>query len=364
MGHCEIDKHAQKSYNALFDTKGEWFCEDATKINYDTLPEFDLLCAGFPCQSFSVAGKRLGFDDTRGTMFFELAKLARYKKPPYILLENVAGLLSHEQGKTFSTMLSTLQELGYHLEWQVLNSADFNVPQARKRVYIIGYLDERCRGKIFPFTDANPQTLKQIRGGSQGKRIYDADGLSITITASAGGKGGKTGLYLPIKENTKIGFKNAFEGDSIDLAYATKNSRRGRVGDKIAHTITTSSSQGTLHFIDLNVEPKVTELSRCLHTRQDNGLHNHKGECSGVLVGDDTAPIFKGTDGKIYQGRIRKLTPRECLRLQGYTDDRIDVILSINSDAQAYKQAGNGVTVTVVEAIGKRLFAMHEEISS
>lgn len=315
IGHCEIDEKANRSYEALFDTKGEWFCEDIRRADPNGIPDFDLLCGGFPCQSFSIAGHRGGFDDPRGTLFFEIARLTAAKRPAYLLLENVPGLLNHDGGRTFAAILHALDGLGYFVEWQVLNSKDFGVPQSRRRVYLIGYLDGRCRGKIFPFIGTAGTSLIQIRPGAQGERVYSPEGVSCTLAAQTGGFGGKTGLYevgLPIKENTKKGYKMAYPGDSINLAYAQKNTRRGRVGRKIAHTLTTNSDQGTLEPIK----------------------------------------------------RIRRLTPRECLRLQGWTDDRIDIVLPLQSDAQLYKQAGNGVTVNVVEAIGKRLAAAHREVTA
>ena len=349
VGHCEIDKYANRSYNALFDTKGEWFIEDARKADPSTMPDFQLLCGGFPCQTFSIAGSRKGFGDPRGTLFFELARLAEARKPSYLLFENVPGLLSHDGGRTFATILNTLDRLGYAVEWQCLNSKDFGVPQSRNRVYIIGYLDERCRGKVFPFTETTGGSLIQTHGGHQGERVYSPEGLSCTLAANPGGFGGKTGLYevgVPIKCATKTGYQMAQVGDSIDLSYATVNSRRGRVGKQIAHTLTTGCRQGTLNFIDLNPDPKVTEVARCVNARVGNGIRTHRGESSGVLC----------------EGRIRRLTPRECLRLQGWTDDRIDTVLAIQSDNQAYKQAGNGVTVHVIEAIGRRIAAMDAEL--
>ena len=153
-GHCEIDAAADRSYRALFDCKGEWYCSDARTIDPKEMPEFDLLCGGFPCQAFSIAGSRRGFGDPRGTLFFELARLAEARKPRYLLFENVPGLLSHDSGRTFAAILDTLDRLGYGVEWQVLNSESFGVPQSRRRVYIIGYLDARCRGKILPFTQS------------------------------------------------------------------------------------------------------------------------------------------------------------------------------------------------------------------
>ena len=351
VGHCEIDKYADQSYRALFDTKGEWFREDVREADPDEMPDFDLLCGGFPCQSFSIAGHRGGFADPRGTLFFEIARLTAAKRPAYLLLENVPGLLNHDGGRTFAAILHALDGLGYGLEWQVLNSKDFGVPQSRKRVYLVGYLDERCRGKILPFTETAGTPLKQIRPGAQGERIYSTEGVSCTLAAQAGGFGGRTGLYctgVPIKENTKKGYKMAYPGDSVDLAYPTLNTRRGRVGRKIAHTITTGSSQGTLCCVDLNEEPALTDYARCLTAKQNGGIRNHKREASGVWDGC----------------RIRRLTPRECLRLQGWTDDRIDLVLPLQSDAQLYKQAGNGVTVNVVEAIGKRLAVAHREVNA
>ena len=218
VGHCEVDAYADKNYRLLFDTEGEWFCNDARTIETERMPDFDLLCAGFPCQAFSIAGKREGFADARGTLFFEIARLVADKRPAYFILENVPGLLSHDKGRTFHTILSTLSELGYGVEWKVLNSKDFGVPQSRKRVYLVGYLDRRCAGKILPFPAANGTSLIQIRTGSQGKRVYSPEGLSCTLTSLAGGMGGKTGLYemgIPIKENTKQGYKMAYPGDSM-----------------------------------------------------------------------------------------------------------------------------------------------------
>ena len=349
VGHCEIDKYADRSYRALFDTEGEWFIEDARKADPSTMPDFQLLCGGFPCQTFSIAGSRKGFGDPRGTLFFELARLAEARHPAYLLFENVPGLLSHDGGRTFATILDTLDRLGYGVEWQCLNSKDFGVPQSRNRLYIIGYLDARCRGKVFPFTEAAGTALIQKCGGHQGERVYSPEGLSRTLAANPGGFGGKTGLYeMPIKNATRTGYQMAGIGDSIDLGYATVNSRRGRVGKQIAHTLTTSCRQGTVE-VRLVRNPIKSDLSR-----------------NAARTGKPGAPMntltTKDRHGVLCEGRIRRLTPRECLRLQGWADDRIDTVLAIQSDNQAYKQAGNGVTVNVIEAIGRRIAAMDAEL--
>ena len=277
VGHCEIDKYANRSYNALFDTKGEWFIEDARKADPSTMPDFQLLCGGFPCQTFSIAGSRKGFGDPRGTLFFELARLAEARKPPYLLFENVVGLINHDHCRTFATILNTLDRLGYGVEWQCLNSKDFGVPQSRNRVYIIGYLDERCRGKVFPFTETAGSSLIQTHGGHQGERVYSPEGLSCTLATNPGGFGGKTGLYevgVPIKCATKTGYQMAQVGDSIDLSYATVNSRRGRVGKEIAHVTNVPAGCGLIRCAGnivpfTNSFPKNTKLYGLMTTKPD-----------------------------------------------------------------------------------------------
>lgn len=347
VGHCEIDKYADASYRAIHDIREEErYYPDAREIDPSNLSDFELLCGGFPCQAFSNAGRRKGFEDARGTLFFEIARLAQARRPAYLLLENVPGLLTHDQGRTFSAILATLNDLGYRVEWMVLNSADFRVPQVRKRVFIVGYLDPRCAGKILPVFGTDAKALVQIVPGRHGTRVYDADGLACTLTAAQGGGGAHTGLYfvdltkgdpkitpnarclntrqdgsltnfkgqnsgvLYIKEATKKGYKEAHEGDSVDLGFAGSNTRRGRVFAGVAHTVDTANTHGI---------------------------------------------VLRG-------GRVRRLMPRECFRLQGFSEDQIDKILAINSDAQAYKQAGNSVTVTVIEAIGRRIRAADTEL--
>ncbi len=170
VGYCEIDKYARQAYEAMYDTRGELFFEDATKIVPEQLPDIDLICGGFPCQSFSIAGARRGFDDIRGTLFFEIARIAAVKRPEFLLLENVQGLLSHDKGKTFETILSALDGLGYDVAWQVLNSKNFKVPQSRNRVYIVGCLGEKCSGEILSFTQASAETpvQRKLYAGREG----------------------------------------------------------------------------------------------------------------------------------------------------------------------------------------------------
>lgn len=386
VGYCEIDEYARRAYEAMYNTKGEMYFEDATKIDPDDLPDIDLITGGFPCQSFSIAGRRNGFNDTRGTLFFEIARIAAVKRPALLFLENVPGLLSHDEGRTFAAILNALDEIGYDVSWTQLNSANFGVPQSRNRVFITGFLRGKCRGEVFAFSETNPKTIVRRVPGSEGNRVYSADGLSITLTAGGGGGGGKTGLYLipiPVKSKTKSGYQFAFPNDSIDVSYLTMNSRRGRVGSEIAHTLTTNSTQA-FYFIDMNPNAKLTQLARCITARQDSGISHRHGEHSGVMVilkeltadelvsiGDTfhnywtfenpnketvTAMIIVDENGNFFVGYIRRLTPRECFRLQGFTDEQFDKVKALGmSDARLYKMAGNAVSVPVITAIGEQL---------
>ena len=362
VGYCEIDPYPRRAYEALYDTGEEVFYQDARTIDPATLPDLDLICGGFPCQSFSIAGRRGGFADTRGTLFFEIARIAEAKRPRYLLLENVPGLLSHDEGRTFATILRSLDELGYDVAWQVLNSKDFGVPQSRNRVYIVGYLRDRCAGEILAFDQASPSALSEIGKHYEGSRVYDSNGISCTLAANCGGFGGKTGMYaVPIKCKTRLGYQLAYVGDSIDIGYASMNTRRGRVGSQIAHTVTASLPQAC--FVDLNANPAFTDIARCVTTRQDAGIGSHPRERSGVFQ-EIQAGEFNGkfvlivTDGngETHYGVIRKLTPRECWRLQGFTDEQFNKVAALGfSDGRLYKMAGNAVSVPVISALGRKI---------
>lgn len=440
VGYCEIDRYARQAYEAMYNTGGEIYFDNARKIISEQLPDFDFITGGFPCQSFSIAGARKGFNDTRGTLFFKIARIAAVKIPKYLFLENVLGLLNHNQGRTFATILNTLNtgspksiklfgerrcsiaysfliacgrkrvstactDEGYDVCWQILNCKNFGVPQSRNRVYIVGYLRGKCAGEVLSFTQTSKKTLIQRKSGGQGRRIYSSQGLSCTLTSGSGGFGGHSGLYLienikecvlPIKSKTELGYQIAYPGDSIDIAFLEINSRRGRVGSQIAHTLTTVPTQSVfcllkhdenraghsqlmrdvklieknklpntencVHFIDMNPDPKLTEIARCITARQDSGVSNHKAEHSGffeenrnIFCNDEKfAVAFVESNGEVHIGRIRKLTPRECWRLQGFTDEQFDKAKETGlSDSRLYKMAGNAVTVNVISEIGK-----------
>jgi len=209
VGMSEIDKYASELLSKRF--PGVKNYGDCTKINPRELPDFDLLCGGFPCQSFSIAGKRRGFEDTRGTMFFEIARILEVKRPKTVLLENVKGLLNHNKGETFRVILQTLDELGYETQWMVLNSKFFGVPQNRERVFIIGNIRGERRSEILPFREsdqnineesseiyqchsaryykgANGTHIKQLNNPTHSNnRIYSEEGISPSLNTAQGG---------------------------------------------------------------------------------------------------------------------------------------------------------------------------------
>lgn len=353
IGFCEKDKFARKSYEAMYDTKGEWFHDDITTIDPTRLPKADLWCAGSPCQNVSIAGKRAGLYGERSGLFFTFVELIKSQKeedkPEWVLLENVKGLLSSGGGRDYLDYLSILDESGYDLEWQVFNSKDYGVPQNRERIYTIGHLRRKGRRQVLPISRESSSHLKQIVGGMQSYRVYDPSGIATTLVGEGGGLGAKTGLYLidqsltepklteearcitarytagatkrtamnsgvlevqpiltqgiKVRNGTKQGYQLAEVGDSVDLSYPSSLTRRARVGRGIAHNLSCSCQMGAVVW-------------------------------NGRVV------------------KIRRLTPKECFRLQGFSDDLFEKAKAVNSDAQLYKQAGNGVTVPVVYAIG------------
>ena len=160
VGFCEVDKYAISIYKRHFPTHRNY--GDATAIKTDELPDFDFLVGGFPCQAFSHAGLRRGFDDTRGTLFFEIARVLKDKRPRYFLLENVRGLLSHNKGETFQTILEILSDLGYYVKWEIYNSKDFGVPQRRERIFIKGYFRGECGGEVLSFRGSYEEDSRRL----------------------------------------------------------------------------------------------------------------------------------------------------------------------------------------------------------
>ncbi|HGA3677687.1 TPA: DNA cytosine methyltransferase [Streptococcus agalactiae] len=340
IGFCEIDKFARASYKAIHDTKGEIELHDITAVSDESIRRIgrvDIICGGFPCQAFSIAGNRRGFEDTRGSLFFEIARFASILRPKYLLLENVKGLLNHDGGATFETILGALDELGYNVEWQILNSKDFGVPQNRERVFVIGHLRGECTRRVFPLS-------KSCQQANSIKKQY-----SNTITTRYGNSQG-AGAYIVESKSQKV--------RSIGNIHPSGNGMNGEVYESagLAPTLTTNKGEGQKIAI-----PVLTP--DCTDKRQNGCRCKSNEEPMFTLTTQDKHDIAPTLTRNSYQEnnylsdgfRIRKLTPRECWRLQGFPDWAFDKAQEVNSNSQLYKQAGNSVTVSVIAAIAKEL---------
>ena len=383
---------------------GEWYANDIRRVYAGDIPKADCWCFGFPCQDISVAGKQAGFQGNRSSLFFRVmylvGQLKEEDRPTYLFIENVKNLLSVNGGWDFARLLIEMEQWGYDAEWQVLNSKDFGVPQNRERCFIIGHLRGRSVSKVFPIegTDGKNSVSLNLFGclngrNSQRDRVYSGDGLAPTISTKPGGntepkvsikiigeinssQDGKIlstdgianchsaghgnnpkiaipvltpdraekrqngrrfkedgepmftltgqdrhGIAIEVKEATKQGYTECRVGiDSVNFSVPNSKTRRGRVGQENANTLDTSCNQGI--FVQVSEELVVYAV--------------WYEKCQCYIA-------------------VRKLTPKECFRLQGWSDDYFEKAQFVNSDSQLYKQAGNGVTVTVIEAMARKM---------
>jgi len=307
IGVSEIDKYSSELLSKKFPTIKNW--GDCTKINPSELPDFDMLCGGFPCQAFSIAGKRRGFKDTRGTLFFEIARILEVKRPKLVLLENVKGLLNHEKGKTFSVILQTLEELGYEVQWMVLNSKFFGVPQNRERVFIIGSLRGERRPEILPLGESKQEPSTESMEGK----------ISSTITST----------YWKGNKGTQIKVEGMLTEGGWDKRH--ENIRRVYSQEGISPTIPTGQGGGVM--------PKISTILDLYNKKE------HSDRCPTL-----TEPHHNTI--RVREGfKIRRLTPTECERLQGFPDGWTEGF----SDTQRYKMMGNAVTTNIITAIGIKL---------
>lgn len=329
-GECvlssEIDEKANKSYEILY---GEKTKGDITKINAKDVPDHDLLVGGFPCQTFSLEGKRAGFKDTRGTLFFEAIRIAKEKQPKMLIFENVKGLLSHNENKTIITMFNTINEIGYTFDFNVVNSMFYDSAQSRERIYIVCFRNDLIKHEKFniPKKKLAVDKLKYIVNEELNLNTFNfywnknkivtktiADilekdvpksyNLSEKTTKDLVLKTTEKGLF--VREATIAGYAFAGIGESVNFQYPNSKTRRGRVGKLVTKTI----------------------------------------EASGVNQG---VVCYDEETNKCY---IRKFTPKECLRLQNFSEKTYELLKKNNvSDNVIYKQAGNAVTVSVVKII-------------
>ena len=410
VGWCEIDKYASSIYTRHFPDHKAY--GDVTKVNPKELEDFEFLVGGFPCQAFSIAGKRRGFDDTRGTLFFEIARILKDKKPTYFLLENVKGLLSHEGGATLQTIFGVCDELGYNVSWAIYNSCDYGVPQNRERIFIKGYFRGKCSKEVLSIPRVNKSTDEPIsntyygsRAGRvhtedeimntltcqghngagsqliqlnndkqrpQGSRIYDSDGLAVTINAAGNNNWYKINRVGNVRNGhqngdvlnteglsstlTACGYKDPIkiierrEVKKVGNVY--KGSQLGNVYDVegLSPTECAGHSDGPIKI----VQPVLTPDRE--NKRQNGRRMKEDGEPMFTLTAQDKHGVYDGMT-------VRKLTPVECERLQGFPDNWTALGKDGEeiSDTQRYKCCGNAVTTNVITAIVNEMFEKVKE---
>ena len=305
----EIEKNAVKIYEKNFQETPNG---DITKINADDIPDMDILCGGFPYQAFSIAGNRRGFKDTRGTLFFDIARIAKEKRPKMLFLENVKGLLNHDRGRTFAAILVALDDIGYDVEWQVCNSKDFGVPQNRERVFIIGHLRGGRTRQIFPVFGETGETVRE--------------NISTCIYSN---------YFKGIDNHGERNHIMCYPVLTPDRMEKRQNGRRIKNADEPMFTLTAQDKHGVL-------------IQHCGSHQEDRVLDS-SGISSSLLSTSYKKPIQFLTD----DARIRKLTPGECERLQSYPDGWTEGV----SDSMRYKCLGNSVTVNVIEAIAEKILS-------
>lgn len=411
-GYIEWDKYARKSYQAIYNTEGEFTANDIREVKGIELPDVDLWTFGSPCQDISIAGKQKGLvKGERSSMFFEVIRLLKEriggekKVPAYLIMENVKALLSSNCGRDFARVLIEMDKVGYDAEWCVFDSAEV-VPQHRERVYIVGHLRGAGTREVFPITRKSSETsktkivyepsinapkhqgevvlspkgcaptltatdykrpykvaVKQVGniiestsfgGNPQRGRIYSANGLSPTLnTAQGGGLEPKVLIERPQRASqTKVllgKYKRNEYGKAIRKAYESGKIKVHRKDLKkfsleksdVSNTLTTVQNDNLIGMVKTH---KIKIDSRRF---KENGKPTFL-----VNVDDRNGVMLKNGDVVA----IRKLTPRECWRLQGFSDEQFEKAKKAGiSDTQLYKQAGNAVTVDVIEQIGKRL---------
>jgi DNA (cytosine-5)-methyltransferase 1 len=392
VGYSEIDKYATAIYQKHFPEHKNY--GDITKIVAEELPDFDLLVGGFPCQAFSIAGKRGGFEDTRGTMFFELARILRAKQPRLFVFENVKGLLSHDGGKSFATIIQTLDELGYDLQWQVLNSKNHGVPQNRERVFIIGHLRGTPRPEVFPFgstdekdtrnvgedlsyaldasyakgtntLEKNRRQLVQLNKPKHSNdRVYGADGLSPTINTM---QEGNRQPFVASNQNLNdmVSYSNGKESKLDDGTLESEEELRKKIWD-LFEVWSREEDRYSPQELGL-ARQSYRELGGDVSKLPLPGTQSYKNLWSEDLyTKEEETRLLREAQPEIREiwqsfnvqkkstqsdYRIRRLSPVECERLQGFPDGWTEGV----SDTQRYKTLGNAVTVNVIRDIFLRM---------
>ena len=397
IGFCEFDKFATASYismHLLTDEQrktledipikkrqkeilkeeyrnGEWYANDIRRVYAGDIPKADCWCFGFPCQDISVAGKQAGFQGNRSSLFFRVmylvGQLKEEDKPTYLFIENVKNLLSVNGGWDFARLLIEMDQYGYDAEWQVLNSKDFGVPQNRERCFIIGHLRGRSTSKIFPIegTDGKNSVSLNLFGclngrNSQRDRVYSDNGLAPTISTKSGGNAEPKVSIKIIGEISSSQDGKILSTDGIAKCHSAGHNNNPKIAIPVLAPDRAEKRQNGRRFKE-DREPMFTLTGQDRHgvaIEVEEATKRLDTSCNqGVFVKVSDELIVYAVWYEKYQCyiAIRKLTPKECFRLQGWSDDYFEKAKFVNSDSQLYKQAGNGVTVSVIKAIAEKL---------
>lgn len=408
VGFCEWDKYATMSYKMMHTVSeeqrkylltlplnkrqkeilkeeylnGEWYSNDIRAVDARSVPKCDVWCFGAPCQDFSIAGNRAGLEGDRSSLIREvfriIGEIEEESRPEWLIYENVKGMFSSNKGFDYLEILLAMDELGYDIEWQLFNSKDWGVPQNRERVYTIGHLRARGRREILPirgnYTEISINQVMQYntekRENTNRYRVYDEMGIAPCLGCMEGGGlephvlsignvnpsgNGMNGNVYSSKHMSPALTTNKGEGIKIAIPVLTpdriekrQNGRRFKEDGDPMFTLTAQDRHGVMIQDDTNQGIIWGGMQKNQAIKNDGivpCLTSSMG-CGGGYV-----PMTNINQGM----RIRKLTPRECFRLQGWEDDYFERAALVNSDSQLYKQAGNGVTVNVVYAIASRL---------
>lgn len=407
---CEIDKYPVKSYLAIFNEDESKNIGDITKVNAETLEDIDIFCYSPPCQAFSIAGKQLGFEDKRGILFFESLKIIQAKKPKICMMENVKGLTTKKFSAEFKEMLQALENEGYNNYWKVLNTKDYGLPQNRERVFVISIRKDIDNNKFeFPKPFDNGLRLKDILENEVDKKYYISqekcnklisqfkNGEISKINTNPSGKGmngnvNTSNISPTITTNKGEGLKTTIPCITPDRIEKKQNGRRFKEDGEPMFTLTSQDRHGILQIgmLDIkgneqvrrvysdfglspalntmqggNRQPKImvkeatkqgyaiAEIGDSINLEQPNSK-TRRGRVGNQVAQTLTCSCNQATLQEDY--RIRKLTPKECWRLQGFKDEDFEKASKVNSNSQLYKQAGNSISVNVVMEIYKELF--------
>lgn len=420
VGFCEFDKFATASYISMHlltqkqreslekvplkkrqkeilkeeYRNGEWYANDIRRVYARDIPRADCWCFGFPCQDISVAGKQIGFQGNRSSLFFRvmylIGQLEEENKPTYLFIENVKNLLSVNGGWDFARLLVEMDREGYDAEWQVLNSKDFGVPQNRERCFIIGHLRGRSTAKVFPVEGTDGENSVQIVGhhvtlpcfidlcyeGSQmtkqarclKARYYKGmanhagqdSGIAIPVLTTNKGEGIKTAIKIIGEINSSQDGK-ILSTDGIAKCHSAGHMNNPKIAIPVLTPDRAEKRQNGRRFKD-DGEPMFTLTGQDRHgiaievkEATANTLDTRCNQGIFVQVSDELIVYAVWYEKLQCYIAIRKLTPKECFRLQGWADDYFEKAAFVNSDSQLYKQAGNGVTVNVIFDIAKKL---------